>query len=116
VNEIKKIIAALACMWLLAGCSGRSHVLGRAPAHSPSATVKTLSNVSGSVTLRGVMIEKCPVAGCWFKLRDATGVVTVDTKASGFVVLDVPLNSEVTVTGKPTRSGELQLAASGLRY
>ncbi len=69
-----------------------------------------------TVTLRGEMVEKCPVAGCWFKLRDQTGIVRVDTKAAGFVVSDVSLHTQMTVQGKVVPGGETQIAATGLRY
>ena len=62
------------------------------------------------------MIEKCPVAGCWFKLRDSSGVVRVDTKAAGFVVSDVPLHIQMTVQGKIVPGAEAGIAASGIRY
>jgi hypothetical protein len=63
------------------------------------------------------MIEKCPVAGCWFVLRDATGTVKVDTKSAGFVVVDVPLNKEMIVAGIVRTNGSgLLLEATGLRY
>lgn len=69
------------------------------------------------VTLSGVLIEKCPVAGCWFRLRDNSGVVKVDTKAAGFVVVDVPLEKQMTVAGKVTVEGdEVVLQATGIRY
>jgi uncharacterized protein YdeI (BOF family) len=66
--------------------------------------------------VRGEMIEKCPVAGCWFMLRDKTGVVRVDTKAAGFVVSDVPLHTTITVAGKVTPGVQASLAATGIRY
>ena len=68
------------------------------------------------VTLHGEMIEKCPVAGCWFKLRDSSGVVRVDTKAAGFVVSDVPLHTQMTVRGKIVPGVQADVAASGIRY
>ena len=60
------------------------------------------------------MIEKCPVAGCWFKLRDQTGVMRVDTKAAGFVVTDVPLHTRMRVQGRADTQGGV--AATGIRY
>jgi len=69
------------------------------------------------VTISGAMIEKCPVAGCWFRVRDSTGIIKVDTKAAGFVVVNVPLESKVTVAGKIVTEGdEVFIEASGLRY
>jgi uncharacterized protein YdeI (BOF family) len=69
------------------------------------------------VTVRGVMIEKCPVAGCWFRLRDSTGVIKVDTKSARFAVVNVPLESQMTVAGKAVAEGdEVMIEATGIRY
>ena len=63
------------------------------------------------------MIEKCPIAGCWFRLRDQTGVIKVDTKSAGFVVVDVPLERQVTVAGKVVADGDdVMVEATGIRY
>jgi uncharacterized protein YdeI (BOF family) len=62
------------------------------------------------------MVEKCPVAGCWFVLRDAGGEIKVDTKSAGFVISDVPLNTEVTVAGTADFGGERRIIATGLKY
>ena len=93
-------------------------VLGRAP---KGATASVLAIRAGDtppqVTVSGVMVEKCPVAGCWLKVQDSTGTIMVDTKAAGFVVVNVPLESKVTVGGKIVTVGdEVVLEASGLRY
>lgn len=41
----------------------------------------------------------------------------IDTKNAGFVVVDVPLQSEVTVSGSTRREGgDLLLDADGIRY
>jgi hypothetical protein len=109
----------------LAGCSrAGGSVLGKDPGTDSRAqsTVKDLKS-GGPSRLTGVMYEKCPVAGCWFMLRDNTGVIRVDTKAAGFTVTDVPVNTQVTVSGTIKGSheagkgaGERILAASGMRY
>ena len=103
---------------LLAGCGpGAQTTLGATPNGSlvpVSAIVQSKS--AQTVTLRGEMIEKCPVAGCWFKLRDQTGVVKVDTKAAGFVVTDVPLHTQMTVQGTFAPGEAAQVDATGLRY
>ncbi len=68
-------------------------------------------------TLTGVMVEKCPTAGCWFRLRDSTGVIKVDTKSAGFVVVNVPLQTQITVAGKVVADGQdVQIEATGIRY
>jgi len=63
------------------------------------------------------MLEKCPVAGCWFRLQDRTGIIKVDTKLAGFVVVNVPLESKVTVAGKVAADGDqIVIEATGIRY
>jgi uncharacterized protein YdeI (BOF family) len=108
----------LICL-LFAGCS-RSHgtVLGKAP-EGKSQTILAVRDgtTPPEVVLSGVMIEKCPTAGCWFRLKDSTGVLKVDTKNAGFVVVDVPLESTVVVAGKVVADGnDVQLEATGVRY
>jgi len=100
----------------LAGCArAGGTVLGKDPGASAATPVSSVKS-SQDATMTGVMYEKCPAAGCWFMLRDKSGVIRVDTKAAGFTVTDVPVNSEVTVRGTIKKSGEPLLVASGLRY
>ena len=100
----------------VAGCArAGGTVLGADPGTAAETRVKDLRPAS-EATVAGVMYEKCPAAGCWFMLRDKSGVIRVDTKAAGFTVTDVPVNSEVTVRGKVKASGERLLAATGIRY
>lgn len=103
---------------LLAGCrSKQTSVLGKAPDAQSPTEVRLLSAKAGSaVTVQGEMVEKCPVAGCWFMLRDKTGIVRVDTKAAGFVVSEVPLHTQMTVSGTVAPGTEIGLKASGVRY
>ena len=102
-----------------AGCAPEgSHVLGQDPGE-PSANVASLRQNVGSqpVTLSGIMVEKCPEAGCWFVLKDASGSIRVDTKTAGFVVVEVPLNQRLTVVGQRITNGtDVLLAATGVRY
>lgn len=103
---------------LLTGCAQKpSNVLGVAPASQTNTEVKQLAAKNGSVvTIQGEMVEKCPVAGCWFMLRDKTGTVRVDTKQAGFVVSEVPLHTQMTVSGTVASSPEVGVKASGVRY
>ncbi len=101
------------------GCH-RQHgmVLGEAP----SGDIRTVLAVRAGdtppqVTLSGSMTEKCPVAGCWFRLQDGTGTIKVDTKAAGFVVSAVPLEAKLIVAGRITDTGdEVIIEATGVRY
>ncbi len=63
------------------------------------------------------MIEKCPVAGCWFVVQDGSGRIKVDTKNAGFVVVDVPLQVSLLIAGRvTTNGGERFIDATGVRY
>ena len=110
---------SLICLLVATGChQPRGTVLGK----SPEGEVRTLlavkaGNTPPLVTVHGALIEKCPVAGCWFRLRDGTGVIKVDTKSAGFVVVNVPLESQLTVAGKVVAEGdEVVIEATGIRY
>ena len=118
-RSMKRAGVLLISMLLASGChQPQGTVLGKAPAGEPRTilSVKT-GNAPPQVTLIGVMIEKCPVAGCWFRLRDRTGIIKVDTKLAGFVVVDLPLETKMTVAGKVVADGnEVAIEATGLRY
>lgn len=112
----------LAVLLLPAGCRQRgaahTHVLGRAPRGEIQTVLSVKAgNTPPNVSIAGVMVEKCPVAGCWFRLRDRTGVIKVDTKTAGFVVTDVPLDRPMTVAGKVVSEGDdVTLEATGVSY
>ena len=114
------VLALLAITFAaLVGCSSRQEtVLGVPAAQSVVVTANALSLKSAekSVTLQGEMTEKCPVAGCWFMLRDKTGIVRVDTKNAGFVVTEVPVHTQMTVTGTVASGTPPGLNATGIRY
>ena len=105
---------------LTTGCGqSQAKTMGIQPASQTTVTVAQLAKSSKAqkVTLHGEMIEKCPVAGCWFVLRDKTGTVRVDTKAAGFVVSEIPVHTSMTVSGTVTTdSSQRGLAATGLSY
>jgi uncharacterized protein YdeI (BOF family) len=116
-------ITTFACLALSGalsfGCHTQpQHVLGASFVDSAPAAVQTLASKKDAapVVVQGEMIEKCPVAGCWFVLKDKTGVVRVDTKNAGFVVTDVPLHSRLTVAGTVTPGAQPGIAASGIRF
>ena len=104
---------------LASGCGKpKGTVLGKDPRGTEQTVLAIRAGTApAQFTLNGAMIEKCPTAGCWFRLRDATGVIKVDTKSAGFVVVDVPLETKVTVAGKVVADGQdVQIEATGIRY
>lgn len=113
------LLGAVSISALTFGChSEPQRLLGASFKEAPPTAIQTLSsNTSPTpVIVQGEMIEKCPVAGCWFMLKDKTGVVRVDTKNAGFVISEVPLHTRMTVAGTVTHSGQPGIAASGVRY
>ena len=114
----------LACLLVIGltlccGCHKREALfLGQAPTGHPRSITSIKAFVPGTrVVLDGIMIEKCPVAGCWFRLRDNTGTIKVDTRAAGFVVAKVPVNSKLMVSGQLVRDGDdIAIEAMGVRY
>jgi uncharacterized protein YdeI (BOF family) len=113
-------VLLLPVLAVLAGCSrDGTRELGN---HFDEGAVATTAlarqtNVNADIIVHGKMTQKCPVAGCWFMLQDADGLIKVDTKNSGFVVVDVPLQSHVTVAGRVATNGnERFIDAKGLRY
>lgn len=116
---MKGRIAALLAVVLLTGCSqSGSKTLGAAVDGNPiSIAAIGQADAQAPVVFRGTMTQKCPVAGCWFTLRDGTGTIKVDTRNAGFVVVDVPLNAMVTVMGSVVTNGaERFIDAAGMCY
>jgi uncharacterized protein YdeI (BOF family) len=106
-----------ATVFLCGGCSSPTTKLGQEPVGASVQTSTREARPSQVVSLSGVMVEKCPTSGCWFRLRDETGTIRVDTRGAGFVVTNVPLQSHVTVMGKVIKRGdEKSVLASGLQY
>ena len=114
-----RFLLSLGLTVFLLGCHPpHGTVLGKTP-RGTAATVLGIraGDTPQQVTIHGLMVEKCPIAGCWLKVQDATGTIMVDTKNAGFVVVNVPLDAQVTVAGKIISEGdEVVLEASGLRY
>jgi uncharacterized protein YdeI (BOF family) len=118
-HVIRTVLVVLACVLTTAGChKSQGTVLGKPPKGEPRSILAVRAgDTPNQVTLNGVMVEKCPVAGCWFRLRDDTGIIKVDTKSAGFAVVNVPLETRVTITGTVvTENDEVFIAATGLRF
>jgi uncharacterized protein YdeI (BOF family) len=114
-----RIVCALFSSVCLCACHHQGGtVLGKAPAGEARNIIAVWAGETPvNITLKGRLVEKCPVAGCWFYLQDNTGMIKIDTKAAGFVVVDVPLQTMVTVSGKVLNESEgISIQATGLRY
>ena len=117
---MRSIFVLLLWLAFAGGCSKSSTgtVLGKAPEGKTSTILSVRAGTTPpNVVLNGVMVEKCPTAGCWFRVSDGSGIIKVDTKSAGFVVVNVPLETRVTVAGKVIPDGDdVQIEATGIRY
>ena len=115
-KNIRVILYAPTLLLMLGGCASPStQIRGANPAQGQVVAVSALKPSAGKTVIAGRMIEKCPTAGCWFRLQDSTGVIKVDTKTAGFVVSDLPVGTQVTVLGTLKTVGERHFEAVGLR-
>lgn len=113
---VGSVLLAVLC---LTGCRPPGgHSLGKPPEGAARSILSVRAgDTPPNVVVQGRIIEKCPVAGCWFRIQDDTAVIKVDTKAAGFVVTDIPLETQVTVAGKVSHEDdEIVLNGAGLRY
>ena len=112
-------VALLAALVIVAGCGGpKGRVLGKDPTGKIYDTLAIRAgDTPADVLIQGKLVEKCPQAGCWFRVQDGSGIIKVDTKTAGFVVTEIPLETVITVSGKLVMEGDEQLLqATGLRY
>lgn len=113
------LVCGLAGWVLLTGCGQpKGKVKGSPPKNDPRTILSVRAGDTPQiVTIEGTLVEKCPIAGCWFRLQDGTGLIKVDTKAAGFVITEIPLQTKLTVGGKVAQEGdETILEGTGIRY
>lgn len=116
---MKALAIVVLTVLCFAGCSKREpKSLGGVINGEQTTVAQTAEFEAGEpIVLDGTMTEKCPVAGCWFMLRDQTGTIKVDLKNSEFVVVDVPLNSKMIVSGRVATNGaDRFIEATGARF
>ena len=101
-RAMKLLATLLSCGVLLMGCSqrGAKELGGEITGEKATVAQAAEFDAGSSIILSGTMTEKCPVSGCWFMLRDQTGTIKVDLKNSEFVVVEVPLKTEMIVAGR----------------
>jgi uncharacterized protein YdeI (BOF family) len=119
VSKLRLLVCLLgisvACS--LSGCVfQQAQVLGIAPPSGPVTPIRNLKPTGKPTLIAGTMVEKCPISGCWFKMTDGTGLIKVDTKNAGFVVMNVPLHTKMTVSGTMHKGDEPLFEAKGVRY
>jgi len=66
-----------------------------------------------TVKVEGKIVEECP-SGCWFNLKDETGVIYIDIMPSGFAIPQ-KVGRQATVEGKViTKEGKLMIIGKGV--
>jgi len=117
--SVSRLIQFAGIILLVVGCTERKPVTLGPPFEGNALPISALAqaDTTARVVVSGTMTEKCPVAGCWFVMRDRSGTIRVDTKNAGFVVVDVPLKTTVVVYGRVATNGsERFVDASSVRY
>src|SRR5262245_1312698 len=117
-RSVTRVLAVMAVA-LLIGCAERKEKTLGLAFEGTAVPIDAVRHASADsrIVLRGTMTEKCPVAGCWFILRDESGTIKVDTKNGGFAVVDVPLKTPLVVAGHIVTNGtERMIDATGVRY
>lgn len=65
------------------------------------------------IRVEGEIMEVCP-SGCWFNLKDETGVIYIDIMPSGFAIPQ-KVGRQATVEGKViTKEGKLMIIGKGV--
>lgn len=115
---------------VLGFAAARLHHAVRVAAQTPVArhtsslqiSAATLSFLIGTgaeqpIEMRGVLIDRCPLLGCWLKLRDASGEVFVDLAPAGLNARGIAIGSRIRVTGRigKTREGQVGFVASTMQ-
>ena len=117
--SVSRLIQFAGIILLVVGCTERKPVTLGPPFEGNALPISALAqtNTTSPVVVSGTMTEKCPVAGCWFMVRDRSGTIRVDTKNADFVVVDVPLKTRVVVSGRiATNGSERFIDATSVRY
>jgi hypothetical protein len=68
------------------------------------------------IQIEGVMADRCPILGCWLKLRDSTGELFVDLAPEQLSARGIPLGTRLHVTGSigKMRDGRVGFVASSI--
>jgi len=78
------------------------------------AILKEPGNFDGkTVTIQGKIIRECPT-GCWFEVKEDSGIIYVDINPSGFAIPQ-KVGKKVIVEGKvQLRGNQAMLAGTGV--
>jgi len=119
-------------MFGVAGCQSQNESLPKAQSQSadtstttsvvPDGNEKSISSltetlIDKTVTVRGEIVQQCPVVGCWMRVKDDTGELFVDLKPGSLELSEKKVGQQVHVSGRLVmQAGELQLEAEHLEF
>jgi hypothetical protein len=86
-----------------------------APLPAKASFVRALAQRSSTLMVEGVVVDRCPLFGCWMIVRDETGPLFVDLAPEGLRADALAPGTRVRVTGRigPTREGNIGFVATG---
>lgn len=124
------VIAALAVTGL-AGCNAEKRG-GDSTSAAPSAIGTPVSGdvplvctqclkdeqyLGQTVTIEGEVIQQCPAAGCWFRIKDDIGEGFIDLSASNLTVQGERVGQHAKVTGKVVKKGgQMRIEAEHVEF
>jgi len=62
-----------------------------------------------TVAVEGEVVQQCPAAGCWFRVRDGSGELFVDLNPAGLRLKQKRVGQRVRVTGRLAKIGNQYL-------
>jgi len=104
---VKTILTGMIVMLLIGGVfviggCGRAEEHGQTVSNAAVTTIQDILSTPQRyadrlVKVHGKIVTECPT-GCWFEVEDGSGILYVDTKASGFAIPQ-RVGKDVTVEG-----------------
>jgi RecJ-like exonuclease len=79
--------------------------------------LKTEQYLEKTVTIEGEVIQQCPAAGCWFRLKDELGEGFIDLSPAKLTVQGERVGQHAKVTGKVVKkAGQMRLEAEYVEF
>ncbi|MBL7129933.1 MAG: DUF4920 domain-containing protein [Candidatus Omnitrophica bacterium] len=108
INSVLLCITIFLLITAVIGC-GQVQQYGQTISKNKITEISKILTKPGSyegktVTIEGKIITECPT-GCWFDLKDESGVIYVDLKPSGFAIPQ-KTGHKVTVQGEVEKKNE----------
>ena len=117
---INYIVAATLIFGLISGCSREERYGQDISKDAPLVKVKDIHlnpALKGRVVnLEGKIVSQCLSIGCWFLLRDDTGVIPIDLAPSDLsITTKNQIGRNAKVTGMVEKNGDYKIIAQGVK-